>query len=80
MGKDGCSEQLSRRKIFNSDIYLPQYIELQDNLGFMRLRRHPIVIRIHNSKRKEDYEQQYSELVLFAHWRNEAKEFHENNS
>ena len=43
----------------------------------MRLRTFPAVLRIHNSKRKVDHEQHYSEMLLFSHWRDEAKEFHE---
>ena len=50
--KDGYSEdeKPSFQKIFNSEIYLPRYIQLLDGLGFMRLRSYPIVFRIHNSK------------------------------
>ena len=50
----------------------------------MRLRAVPQVMRIHNSKKKEGHEQHYSELLLlgpllFAHWRNETEEFHEDS-
>ena len=78
MDKDGCllDEQQSFQKIFNSDIYLPKYISLNDELGFMRLRTYTIVLRIHSSKRKEGHEQHYSELLLFSHWRNETEDFH----
>jgi hypothetical protein len=58
---------------------LPNYISLKDGLGMMRLRAHPAVMRIHTSKKKVDYEQQYSELLLFTNWRNEEDEFHPDN-
>ena len=82
IGKDGYSEdeKPSFKKIFNSEVYLPKYIELLDGLGFMRLRSYPIVLRIHNSKKKEGHEQHYSELLLFAHWRDEVVEFHRHSS
>ena len=76
MGQDGCSKELSSQTLFNSEICLPKYILLTDGLGYMRLRAYPSVCRIHNSKKKDDHEQHYSELVLFAHWRDEIIEFH----
>ena len=42
----------------------------------MRLRANPSVLRIHSSKKKDDYEQHYSELLLFTNWREEEEEFH----
>ena len=36
-------------------------------------------MRIHNSKKKEGHEMHYSELLLFSHWRDETKEFHEDS-
>ena len=45
----------------------------------MRLRTFPQVMRIHNSKKKEGHEMHYSELLLFSHWRDETKEFHEDS-
>ena len=36
---------------------LPKYICLNDGLGKMRLRKSPVVIRIHNSKKKDGHEQ-----------------------
>ena len=77
--ENGCSKVLSSQKIFNTDIFLPNYIQLQDGLGFMRLRAFPQVLRIHNSKKKEGHEKHYSELLLFAHWRNENEEFYEDS-
>ena len=74
--EDGCSKNLSSQKVFNSDIYLPKYINLNDGMGCMRLRTYPAVLRFHSSKRKEGHEQHYSELLLFAHWRDETSEFH----
>ena len=59
--------------------FLPKYISLKDNLGKMRLRAYPAVMRIHNSRKKDGHEQQYSELLLFSPWRDEEKEFHAGN-
>ena len=64
-------------KLFNSDIVLPRYISLEHmELGFMRLRGFPAVMRIHSSKKKEGHEKHYSEMVLFCHFRNEVEDFH----
>ena len=71
----GCSTDLSDQTIFNTEVFLPKHIILQENLGIMRLRRFPQVLRYHTSKRKEGHEEQYSELFLFCHWRNEVVEF-----
>ena len=71
----GCSIDLSDQRIFNSEVLLPKHITLQENLGVMRLRNFPQVLRYHTSKRKEGHEEQYSELFLFCHWRNEVQEF-----
>ena len=76
IGQDGCSKELTSQKLFNSDICLPKYISLSNGLGYMRLRAYPSVCRIFNSKKYENHEQHYSELVLFAHWRDEINEFH----
>ena len=56
--------------------FLPRYICLENDLGRMRLRANPSVLRIHSSKKKDDYEQHYSELLLFTNWREEEEEFH----
>ena len=69
---EGASEHDIRHR-------LPKYISLKDGLGMMRLRSHPAVMRIHNSRKKDGHEQQYSELLLFTHWRNEVDEFHPDN-
>ena len=74
-----AQKHLSSQKIFNSDTFLPNYIRLEDDLGYMRLRAFPQVLRIHNSKKKEGHEKHYSELLLFAHWRNETEEFYEDS-
>ena len=73
--KDGCSQELSYQFIFHTDIKLPSHLNLQNNMGCMRLRRFPQVMRIHSSKRKEGHEEHYSELLLHCHWRDEVKEF-----
>ena len=71
----GISTLRSYQKIISSEICLPNYIALQDDLGFMRLRGYPFVLRIHDSKKKEDdYEQEYSELLLFSAWIDEIED------
>ena len=60
----------------NCHNFLPRYIVLKNNLGKMRLRAYPAVMRIHNSRKKDGHEQHYSELLLFTHWRDEEKEFY----
>ena len=72
---DGCSTDLSTQTVFNSEVCLPEHITLRENLGIMRLRRFPQVMRFQASKRKEGHEEQYSELLLFCHWRNENADF-----
>ena len=76
---DGCSHELSNQMMFNTDINLPKTILLQEGLGVMGLRRIPLVLRYHNSKKKEGHEEHYSELLLFCNWRNETKDFHRHN-
>ena len=75
--ENGSSQNVSTKKIANSDICMPQYLEIEeDEKGCMRLRRFPLVLRYHNSKRKEGHEQHYAEMLLFSHWRDEENEFH----
>ncbi len=76
---DGNSVDSSEtgQKMFNSEVSLPKYISLEESgLGFMRLRMYPSVLRFHNSKKKEGHEKQYSEMLLFSHWRDEVKDLH----
>ena len=71
----GISTLRSYQKIISSEICLPNYIALKDELGFMRLRGYPFVLRIHDSKKKEDeQEQEYSELLLFSAWIDEFED------
>ena len=80
LDEEGCSKLLTPQKIFNSNTFLPKYIKLENDLGYMRLRTFPNVMRIHTTKNKDElHEKYYSELVLFAHWRNEEIEFHRND-
>ena len=67
-----------QKRIANSDICMPQYLEIEeDEKGCMRLRRFPLVLRYHNSKRKEGHEQHYAEMLLFCHLeRCKKDEFH----
>ena len=68
---DGCSNEFSEERVFNSETILPKYISLKEKHGKMRLRSFPAVMRIHNSKKKNGHERQYSELQLFTAWRDE---------
>lgn len=68
-----CSELLSHLELFNEvGTCLPQYIDLREfNLGIMRARSSPCVLRTHSSLRKEGDEQYYAELLLYLPWRDE---------
>ena len=72
---DGCSTDLSEQTVLNTQIFLSNVIKLKEMESLMKLRRFPLVLRIHSSKRKEGHEEHYSELVLFVPWRDERKEF-----
>ena len=75
--KDGNSETLSSQKIFNSDVCLPTHVKLDPvTLGYMRLRRFPLILRTHTSRKKEGHKQHYAELMLYTGWRDEIDEFH----
>ena len=54
---------------YNEDI--PLWILLNDDTC-MKARKSPAVLRIHSSKKKKDYEEQYAELLLFYPWRKES--------
>merc|ERR1712020_732387 len=54
---------------------LPNLIQLENNLGYMKKRGCPAAPRIHQSKKKEGYEEEYSEMVLFSPWRDDVVEF-----
>ena len=69
--KTGASKELSSRKIFNHEQFLPKYLKLSVDKEFMRLRGIPAVLRIHRSDKKEGHEQHYSELLLYTPWSNE---------
>ena len=71
---DGVSQLKSVQTIFSCGIFLPRHISLEEGLGYMRLRRHPAVMRFHTSKNKEGHEKYYSEMLLFSHWTNETDE------
>ena len=72
--KNGCSNEYAEQTIFKKDTQLPRYISLKNNLGSMRLRAFPAVLRMHNSNKKDGHEQEYSEMLLFSSWRNEIKD------
>lgn len=78
MTEDGISEERSKTQsmLRDAEKKLPKYLQLKNNFGCMRLRTFPAVLRIHSSKKKEGHEKEYSELLLFAHWRDEEKDFY----
>ena len=52
----------------------PQWIKLKgDEERYMKLRSVPYILRIFNGKRRDPLEDLYSELLLFAPWRNEEE-------
>ena len=54
---------------------LPSSIELQENLGYMKLRGYPSVLRLHKMREDLDrHEFMYSNLVLYYPWRKEEEE------
>ena len=56
---------------------MPSYIQLQNKLGYMRLREKPLVLRFYKySQKKNAHEFFYSELLLYKPWRDEAKELY----
>ena len=82
-GKEGCSVEASTIAMFKKDkddkdepnVWLPRYIDLRKfKLGLMRARCYPIVLRTHNSRKKDGDEFYYAELQLYFHWRDEDKD------
>ena len=63
----------SWQTIYNTETYLPCFLDLQD-LGYMRLKLGPLVLRFHGSSKKEGHEEHYSDMLLFSSWRNEVTE------
>ena len=60
--------------IFNQEDFLPKWIKLRKNLGYMRLRTKAVVMRYHLSNKKEGHEECYFEMMLFYPWRNEVED------
>ena len=55
---------------------LPNEIRLAENLGYMRLRSFPAVLRNHNFNQDSNpHEYFYSELLLYKSWRDESELF-----
>ena len=67
-------DQVSEEKL-EPDNVLPKWIVLNDG-KCMKARGTRAVLRIHSSKKKKDYEEHYSELLLFFPWRNEYEDLH----
>ena len=62
-----------------SGLYLPKFIKLINNHGFMKLRTFPSVLRLHKfNKTTNTHEFFYSELMLYRPWRNETELFESN--
>ena len=75
---DGCHGEDSSQviKSWNPqyEINLPTHICLSKNLGYMRLRSIPAVLRLHKFREdKNPHEYFFSELLLYRPWRNEAE-------
>ena len=73
-----CARRCKCKKIVHWDkqfeIYLPELIRLNNNLGYMKLRRHPAILRYHKiDEGKNPHEYAYSLLQLFRPWRSEAE-------
>ena len=64
--------QISEEKS-KPDDDIPKYIILE-NGTYMKARESNSVLRIHSSKKKKDYEEYYSEILLFYPWRNECED------
>ena len=78
--EDDISCQRSKTMIVTpshaTNTFLPMYIKLANNLGFMKLRTFPSVLRLHKfNKTTNAHEFFYSELMLYRPWRNEAELF-----
>ena len=55
--------------------YLPSFIKLSNNKGYMRLRKLQKILRYHKFREDEDaHEYYYSELVLYKTWRSENED------
>ena len=83
--KDGCIEHICNcakechcKKIVHwreeYEQYLPQYIKLRKNLGYMKLRNDPSVLRYHKAREdKNPHEYAYSQLMLYRPWMKEKE-------
>ena len=53
---------------------LPSHIKLRNNLGYMKKRLIPAILRYHKHKEHHNpHEYMYSQLQLWHHWRNESE-------
>ena len=64
----------------NLETQLPMYIQLNGGkLGFMKLRNHPSILRLHKLREDKDpHEFFFSELLLYMPWRSEDEIFPNN--
>ena len=78
-----CLKECTCKKIIHwedeHEQYLPDYIKLNENIGHMKLRKDPSILRYHKiDEGKNPHEYAYSLLQLFMPWRNE-KDLPEND-
>ena len=72
---DDVSIEMGEIKNFGNDQRLPKYIRLSND-KYMRLRTYPAVLRMHSAKKKDGFEEQYAELMLYLPWRDEIVDLH----
>ena len=74
--QDSISTVCGTMTLFGEDTQLPKYILLSNEEATpMKLRNMPLVLRIHKSNKKKDYEELYAEMLLFLPWREESELF-----
>ena len=73
------SEELSDICIWTTEAKLPIILKLKNNMGYVKLRNHQIVLRIHASKKKGGHEEFFSEMLLFSPWNDERKDLYPND-
>ena len=66
--QEKCSVQEGSLIHYQTGRKLPKYIILENGV-YMRLRELPYVLRIHASKKKQDHEEFYAELLFFTLFR-----------
>ena len=49
------------------------YIKLADNMGYMRLRKFPAVLRMHNYAKEDAMKEMYSEILFYHPFKSEQE-------